>query len=476
MMNIVLVSSPDIKTPYGGPFAPLGLLYVAGSVTHKPDVRVKLVDAYSEALDPEIAIDRILAHNPDLVGVSPTSETFEGGRLIIEGIKARRPQVKTMLGGYYPTLFDELLLRQIPQLDYVLRGEVEESFPIFCERFLSDPEHLAGVPGLSHRDGDHIVRGIPQRIEDLDTVPFPDRTVVDRKDTGFDWVGYKIPDVPPIATVVSSRGCPFRCNFCTPTEAFAAGWRGRSPENVVRELDELADEGFEIVIFVENNFTAGVTRVENLCRMMIDRGLHKRIRCFTQGTLDHVPQDTLDLMHRAGFDGIYVGVESGSDGQLTRFNKVTTSRRMGDGILRAKKAHMFVISSFISAGQGETDEDRRLTYEFIRKTKPLVCEAGTLRAHPGTPLWHELVGQEDPETVEESLTRMIYEFPGQIDRATCDKLLQEFHEAFIHTFGRGKRLREFVDLLFHNPTARWFVGVCLRNPRTVYRAAKRLTG
>jgi anaerobic magnesium-protoporphyrin IX monomethyl ester cyclase len=319
-----------------------------------------------------------------------------------------------------------------------------------------------------------VIRGEPQRIEDLDSIPLPDRSVVDNPNRIFDWVGYVFPEVPPIATMVSSRGCPFRCNFCTPTSSFACGWRGRSAENVLQELLQLAEEGFRIVISVENNFTANVARVNKLCRMIMEHGLHKKMRFFTQGMVDHVPEATLQLMHKAGFDGIYVGVESGSDAQLKRYDKATTGRRTGDGILRTKKAHMFVISSFITGGIGETDEDREETYKFVRKIKPLVCEVGSLRVHPGTPLWDELVGPEEPATIEESLTRTIDQFPGQQDEETLKRWIKDFEKVFHGTFGRGRRLREAIDLLLHNPTARWFIKTCLKHPWVVAKIIKRM--
>ena len=472
-MKIVLVSSPDLQTNFGGPFAPLGLLYLAGSVRKIPEVDVVVIDAYSEGLSVDQSLERILALTPDILGISPTSETFEGAWGILKSLKKVRPDVLTILGGFYATIFDRLLLREIPELDMVLRGECEHSFPEFCRHLLFGKD-LAGVPGLSFRASGDIVSGEPQRVENLDSIPFPDRSVVDRHEKAFEWAGYRIPEFPPIAAMISSRGCPFQCNFCTLTPRFARGWRARSAENVLDELLDLKREGYKFVLFVDNNFTVDLSRVHRLSKMIIDQNLHKTMRYFTQGTLEHVPDSTLQLMHKAGFDGMYVGVESGSDAQLKRFNKATTGNKMAEGILRAKKAHMFVVSSFIIGGKEETDEDRKNTYEFVKKVKPLVCEIGWLRVHPGTPLWEQMVGPDEPDSVENSLTKTIDRFPDQPDEDTLDDRRRAFESVFGSTFGRGRRLREAISLILHNPTARWFVGLCLRRPSILMPIYKRL--
>lgn len=472
-MKIVLVSSPDLQTNFGGPFAPLGLLYLAGSVRKMPEVDVVVLDAYSEGLSVNQSVERILGLSPDVVGISPTSETFEGAWGILKSLKKERPDVLTMLGGFYATIFDRLLLSEISELDMVLCGECDHSFPEFCRHLLLGKD-LVGVPGLSFRAAGDVLRGEPQRIENLDSITFPDRSVVERHDKAFEWAGYRIQEFPPVATMISSRGCPFQCNFCTLTPRFARGWRARSAENVLEELLVLSKEGYKFVLFVENNFTVHLSRVHRLCEMIMDQNLHKTMRFFTQGTLDHVPDVTLQLMHEAGFDGMYVGVESGSDAQLKRFNKVTTANSMAEGILRAKKAHMFVVSSFIIGGAEETDEDREKTYEFVKKVKPLVCEIGWLRVHPGTPLWEQMVGLDEPDSVENSLTRTIDQFPGQPDEDTLDYRRKAFESVFGSTFGRGQRLREAISLILHNPTARWFLGLCLRRPLMLIPIYKRL--
>ncbi|MBU4449631.1 MAG: cobalamin-dependent protein, partial [Proteobacteria bacterium] len=173
-MNIVLATSPSEEDKHGvRSMAPLSLGYLAACVKKYPEVSVRIVDAYGEGLTVNQAYDRVLALSPDLLGVSSTSFCFPSGIRLISRIKSARSDVVTVMGGYHPTMFDSLLLKDVPALDLVIRGEGDESFPELCRRLLRS-ESLEGAPGLSYRANGQVVRGIPQQIEDLDAIPFPD--------------------------------------------------------------------------------------------------------------------------------------------------------------------------------------------------------------------------------------------------------------------------------------------------------------
>jgi radical SAM superfamily enzyme YgiQ (UPF0313 family) len=134
-MKIVLATPPAEGSSCGlGMPPPLGLIYVATAAQKKLGVKIKIVDAFSEGLYAEEATARVLAHQPDIFGLSVMSTNINRGLKLLKGVKQAQPTVTTVLGGQHATLFDRLLLQEISEADLVLRGEAEESFPRICQK------------------------------------------------------------------------------------------------------------------------------------------------------------------------------------------------------------------------------------------------------------------------------------------------------------------------------------------------------
>jgi anaerobic magnesium-protoporphyrin IX monomethyl ester cyclase len=459
-MNIVLATAPHSDSPWNREsFPPLGLLYVAGGIRNLVGVSVRVVDAYGESLDVEQAADRLLSLSPDIIGLTITSRNVEDAQQLIAACKAARPQAVIVAGGIHPTLFDRLLLREIPELDFCIRGEGEESFAALCANLLEGKD-VAGLPGLSYRSHGGIVRGQPQQVEDLDSLPFPDRALLTHQDYGRQWYGYELPDLPRMTTAFSSRGCPYHCTFCADTRICGGKLRVRSAENVFEELAVLSRQGYKFVIFFDDNLVFDVPRLNKLCQLILESKLDMRFAC--AGTLHMLPQSTLDRMHEAGFDAFFVGVESGSDSQLKRYRKPASRKGMAAGITRAKKAHMAVIASFINGAPRETERDFQETLEFIKEVKPTVANIGPLMVHPGSYLWEELNGAEEPGNLAHSFSRPIWRYPNQVDTNTVRRRARAFREAFGRTFFSWCKVLEFLDLLRHNPSWRNAIQAVLR--------------
>lgn len=466
-MNIVLATPPELVGRWGqGSFPPLGLLYLAASVKHLPDVRVSLVDCYAEGLDVDQALERVVSLSPDVFGLSATSMTFEGGWQLLNRVKTVRRDVMIVLGGFHATLFDKVLLQEINEVDVVVRGEAEVSFRILCESLLGG-HGIASISGISYRSNGEVVSGEPQRIEDLDALPFPDRSILEYDGYGTHWAGFSLPQIPRFATLVSSRGCIYNCTFCADKVLKTSRWRPRSPENVLQELLDLSDQGCELVCIVDENFAGDVRRVNTLCTMLKEEKLAMRFAI--QCSLHNVPYSTMKLMHQAGCDVVFLGVESGSDAQLKRYNKPTGRRGMAAGVRRAKRANMFVVASFITGAPGEVAGDLEDTNSFVREIRPHVAETGPLRVHPGSRIWEDLVGKGEPNTVKETLSRRIDTFPGQTDTETLYGWIRDFRLNFVKTMYDWRRIPEILSLILHNPTVRKAIWILLSNPRIVLR-------
>jgi len=272
--------------------------------------------------------------------------------------------------------------------------------------------------------------------------------------------------MPAVAPMISSRGCPHTCTFCSKLTPGSRLYRARSAENVFQEILELAGSGYQTIVFMDENFTRSVTRLKKLCHMILDHPL--KLRFWFQGTLHNLSQSVLDLMHRAGFDGAAVGVESGSTAQLRRYRKYTTGPGMAAGIKRAKKAHMFIVAFFIHGAPGETLEDCRATNDFVLSARPHYCGSAVLEVFPGSELWNQFIGPQLPEnTVEASRHRSIYSFPGQLDKREIERRVAEFQRAYVKSWINLKRVPELIDLLRYNRTLRHFFVAVLKRPSTL---------
>ena len=283
------------------------------------------------------------------------------------------------------------------------------------------------------------------------------------------FAGGLLPEFPRLGAIVSSRGCPHLCTFCSKLTPGSRKYRMRSAENVFREVLELVEDGYETIFFTDENFTHDGNRIRKICEMILAHNLN--VRFLFEGTLHNLSQSVLDLMHRAGFDACIVGVESGSDAQLKRYKKAGHSRAIAAGIKRAKKAHMFVHGFFMCGAPGETAADCKATNEFVRNVRPHSCGMAELLVFPGSTLWDDLVGPiSTVGTIEDSRCRNIYTIAGQLSKDLIDARIRDFFKAFARSWLTWRRIPEVVDLLRFNPTIRSIVIKPWRQPRAKRRA------
>lgn len=459
-MNLVLATSPSEEDRHGvRSMAPLSLGYLAACLQQLPGVTVRIVDAYGEGLTVNQATERVLALAPDLLGVSSTSFCFPSGMRLVSQAKARKNDLVTVMGGYHPTAFDALFLKELPVLDFVIRGEGDESLPELCRR-LQRSEPIAGLPGLSYRANGGVVRGEPQQIENLDAIPFPARELFTFNGYYHQFGGFEMPTMPRIANVASSRGCPYHCTFC-PKMFPQWRYRMRSAENIFQEILTLQAAGFEMAFFQDENFSHSITRVEQLCHMILEHNVQMRFAF--QGTIHHLPESVFQLLHRAGFDALFVGLESGSDAQLKRYGKPATSKGLAEAVRRAKKAHMFIIGFFIFGAPGETQQDFQATQNFIRTAQPHICGATALSIHPQALLWEDLIGQDELASLEFSGPQKAYVISGEHSKQVISQWRRGFQQAFAQSWRNWRRLIDAIDLFLHNPSVRLVIKNALKD-------------
>src|SRR4030042_252961 len=248
-----------------GAWPPLGVLYLAAVLKEK-GVEVSVLDQAAKGLTIRETASWIRAENPDVLGFSTFAPSGRTAALISNEVKKENPNVTIVFGNYYATFNPERILRKYPSVDIIVRGEGEQTVIDLANCF-ENRGRLKDVLGISFRNGSNVAStGDRPLIQDLDRLPFPDRSLIDETYHSV-IVGANVAP-RKFTSLVSSRGCVSRCRFCCCTQFARNKWRPRSVKNTLEELCFLASEGYEQFVFVDGSFLANPKNVIRLCREM----------------------------------------------------------------------------------------------------------------------------------------------------------------------------------------------------------------
>ena len=382
-MNVALINPPaphiEASSVLGITVPPLGLAYLA-AVLERGGHSVRIIDAQALGiLLPQIKRE-IERDQPDIVGVTSTTPTMREALAIVEATKEACPGAITVVGGPHVTFLPAETLRECPQLDVVCVGEGERTMHELTQT-IERKASLANVRGIVYRSGDHIVKTPPQPlIDDLDSLPFPARHLLpmDR----YTILGKK----SLIGHIMTSRGCPFNCTFCASSLLFGKRFRGRSPKNVVDEIEQVVSKyNPGSIEFSDDEFTLDRKRAEDICEEIKRRGLGILWACSSR--VDTVSRELLRKMRAAGCFLIYYGVESGSQRILNLVRKGTRIKRVIDAIKWTKEVGIETLASYIIGFPGETKEDIEKTITFAKRLSTDYAQFSLATPYPGTELY-----------------------------------------------------------------------------------------
>lgn len=351
---------------------PLGLLYLAGAV---PEHDVTIFDLKTTPKTPQ-QLEPYLK-GADLFGMTIMTSSLEYAQAYLE--KAQELGCTTVVGGYHPTLIPEIIEK--PFIDIVVRGEGEITFKELC-----DGVPLKDILGISYKDKTTgaIVHNEPRPlIKDIDELPMPRKDLLDM--SKYQYL-YQNADV-----IESTRGCPFKCTFCSITTFYGNTYRMKSAERLIRELEQV-DRSKRVIFFVDDNFAQSMPRVGEICDLIAERGLD-RYRYAAQARVDSICKhpEIIAKMARAGFICLFLGIESIHEKSLTKMGKKTTPDQITRAIEILHENGILAYGSFIVGNIGETREDTLETVEFMRKSRLDLMQATPLTPYPGTPLYQEAI-------------------------------------------------------------------------------------
>ncbi len=387
-MRIALISPKWTKK--ANDYPPLGLAYLAAVLEQEGhDVR-----AFDFGLDPEAPLEedaqRVSAFDPHLVGITAMTIVYHSVLDTAALLKAHlgRPIV---IGGPHATLFPERILEDTPVIDYVVRGEGEETILELVRALEGRNGELSSVRGLTYRfRGQPVSNPDRDLIQDLNGLPFPARHLFE-----LERYGLRTPEGRPMFTVLSSRGCPYNCAYCF-KGIVGRTYRQRSPDNIIAELRQVIDRyGVRDFYFVDDLFTLDARRLAALTEQLIDSKLDVRWQCLAR--VDRVNEEILHQMYAAGCRRIHYGIESGNEQILKRIGKGFTLEQVRRAVRWTGEAGIQTKGYFMMGLPGDTEETMKQTVDLAVSLDLDEAMFSVTTPFPGTRLWDELV-RKRPQT------------------------------------------------------------------------------
>lgn len=371
-------------TRSGTLYYPLWLIYAA-AVCEKDGFDIRFLDAPAAPLKEQQAMEVILREGAGtaLFVISTSTPSIYSDIAFAEKIKEQYPNAVFLLVGTHPSALPEETLNISDKIDAVARKEFDYIVRDMA-RALRDGQGIEGVQGITYRkDGKIVANPDMPYITELDEIPFAAKFIrehLNERDYFFAAASY------PEIQLFTGRGCMAHCNFCVyPQTMHGHAYRLRSPENVVAEFQYIADNFPDVkeVVIEDDTFTAKKERVLKICKLLIEKGLHKRLKwlCNARVNLDY---ETMKAMKAAGCHLIIPGIESGSQQILNNIKKGTTLKLIEDYIANAKKAGLMVHACYMVGNNGETKETMEETFQLALRLNTDTAQFYPLLPFPGT--------------------------------------------------------------------------------------------
>lgn len=387
-LKILLFTSPidlakgSVKKPAFG-IQPLGILHLASALKKWADFdyELKVVDSYTLGHGYDEIKDIILNFSPDIVGVSSVTIRIYDANYICSIAKEIDDHIITAIGGPHAISIPSDLIHY-PNTDIFVVEEGEISFLELC-RAIYDQTEWHSIAGIAYKkEGQIIVNRKRGMVADLDTIPFPDLSLLSNLENYNPkphWAksGH-------FSTIISSRGCPYNCSFCSLTSNQGSKYRFRSPENIIEEIIELKKIGVDAVAFRDSTFATNKQRVIDFCNLMIKEKLALSWSC--NGRANELELELLMLMKKAGCYNICFGIEHGNNELLWKHKRLTKEQVI-KAVKLARQAGIDVFGFFML---GMPEEDMSTLQETIDFAKSLPLNAASfnvLTPFPGTEVY-----------------------------------------------------------------------------------------
>lgn len=370
--KVLLVNAinPKVETESRQPH--LGLAYIAAAARKAlPDLDLEF-SCVTEDIEKHLA-----SFEPNLIAVTTVSQNYNIAKKHTE--YCLRYGTPVIWGGIHISVMPQTLPKGVTA---ACLGEGEETFPELIRAFSQgiSLDAIKNIPGLAYWDDGQVQITKPRPpIKDIDTIPFPERELLDIRTHTY---------------MFTSRGCPYRCQFCA-SSRYWDKLRFFSAEKVVDEIQLLHDNyGVNFISFYDDLFAADVNRVERIVELLEQRGLSGKLKYSANCRANIVTDKLAALLQRMNVVSVGIGCESG-DPEMLRYlkGKSVTLEDNYKAISLLKKHGIFVNASFVIGSPGESHQSLQATSDFIKKSGLDLIDIYILTPFPGTPVWDYAVSR-----------------------------------------------------------------------------------
>lgn len=373
-MKILLIKpplNPNLITT--SLYEPLGLEYLAASVK---GYNVRILDMrIDQNLNKEL-----LNFRPNLIGITAYTCDFNITKQILKEIKQFDKSIRTVVGGHHATFLPNDFV--LPYVDAIFLGYADSTFPQYVNAF-GDPEQMINIPSIGIIDKDKVFFTKKEISKpDLDVLPLPDRSLTLKYQNN-----YHDPVRNQLTLLMTSRGCPFRCNFCACWKLMDGKYVTRTPESIILELKSLHKET-DVVYFSDDNTFGNVGRMWKLSELIKKNSIKKKLQMYARADTIVKHQDLFEDLKSAGLQFITIGLESFQDKDLDYYNKRTSISTNNQAILILKKLDIHILAHFIIRPE-YTMEDFDQLYKYVNENNLFRPAFPVLTPLPGTELYEE---------------------------------------------------------------------------------------
>jgi anaerobic magnesium-protoporphyrin IX monomethyl ester cyclase len=378
MAKVVLVDPCGWQGAVNGnrPYPNVGIAYLA-SMLRKCGHEVLVIDLNNETMTDNQVLATIDEYHSDIVCFSIKTATIKSARRLSQIIKGVLPNVSIILGGPHTTIAWRELVAE-PWFDVIFVGEGEQELPTICHHLIAN-EPIEDIPGVVTKNniGDDFILDHPL-IADLDILPFPEYDLFPQTIRECLRTDYPL---------VTSRGCVYKCSYCSVPKISGRRFRKRSPANIIEEL-KWAQKKYAVTAFeiIDDVFNLDIERCKKICRDLIEENLGLTWSCPNGLRADRIDRELAELMYKSSCHSVMVGIESADPMVLASVNKGETIEDIERGIHIFKDAGINVGGYFIIGLPGDSVESQKRSVEFARKIG-ISAHFNMLVPYPGTELW-----------------------------------------------------------------------------------------
>jgi radical SAM superfamily enzyme YgiQ (UPF0313 family) len=458
MKDIVLIQPPNTINWFlqalGTIHPHLALPYL-GAVLECAGFSVRIIDSPVEGRSAEDVAEIVEADQPILVGFTAHTAEFPSAERTARKIKERY-SVPIIIGGVhsYFSWKDILSTRDTP-FDYCAVGECENTIEDIVDA-VQGKKSIGKIKGVAFRNNHTVISPQPNPVtEDLDMIPFPALHLLGGfpNKYGFDLsVGIDSTrnikgkrSLTPLIPMVTSRGCSHSCEFCQ-VKAKDRKWRGRSPQNVIDEIEyRLKEFGIRYFYFYEDNFTEDAARVKSFCNLLSEHQIDITWDCFSRADWVVQHKDLVELMAKTGCRGIYMGVEALENG-LKYYKKGETIGDVAKATQLLREHGIEIAWSFVLGSPVDTLQGLKDTIKFIEMHQPDFIQLFVLCPFPGTDLYFKL--KEAGEIKEIDWTKFDAQNPVlRYHNFSVTELLKIRNDAYRSFYGRFSWCLKYTNSL-----------------------------